>query len=409
MNEQQQRSERRSALDDFAKSGGQTRMPTASMVAHAVQPFEHIGAMSVAVRRDEAELLQRLKAGAAAAGSDWYYRYPVQNRKQNRTDWIEGPTIKLANELSRLYKNNEIDVRVQDFGDNWLIYARFIDLENGYSLTRPFQQRKSASKLGGDDDARRLDIALAIGTSKAIRNVIVNALQTFADFAFEEARQALVDKIGRDIESWRARTVERTAPHVALDRVEAVIGRVAADWLAPDIARVIAMMKAVSEGMATLDETFPPLKTAEEPDMAKTIDDALDAVDQEKESPSETASGGGQDGDGSAPDVPTSEPSGAPPETADADDPQIPRSESASAALRTEMIDKLLLLAADKQRTEQERLEQLDVAMIEWQEQLPEHAEFVRQCIETAASVASGRSRVDAARRYLITLKDKQP
>ncbi|TIQ36371.1 MAG: hypothetical protein E5X49_32765 [Mesorhizobium sp.] len=39
-----------------------------------------------------------------------------------------------------------------------------------------------------------------------------------------------------------------------------VIGRPAKDWLAPDIAKVIAMMTAVADGMATLDETFPPLK-----------------------------------------------------------------------------------------------------------------------------------------------------
>ncbi|HMF27593.1 MAG TPA: hypothetical protein VKE42_02410, partial [Candidatus Cybelea sp.] len=32
------------------------------------------------------------------------------------------------------------------------------------------------------------------------------------------------------------------------------------DWLAPDIARIVAMIEAVNDGMATLDETFPPLE-----------------------------------------------------------------------------------------------------------------------------------------------------
>ena len=31
------------------------------------------------------------------------------------------------------------------------------------------------------------------------------------------------------------------------------------DWLAPDIARVLAMMRAVADGMASADDSFPPL------------------------------------------------------------------------------------------------------------------------------------------------------
>src|SRR5262245_37457744 len=150
-----------------------------------------------------------LRTLAAAVGDAWYYRYPVKNRKENRTDWIEGPSIKLANDLARIYGNCDVDIRVVDGPDSWVFYARFTDYESGFSLTRPFQQRKDASKMGGADDARRLDIAFQIGVSKAERNVVVNALQTFADFAFEEARGALVDKIGRDLAKYVDKTRNR--------------------------------------------------------------------------------------------------------------------------------------------------------------------------------------------------------
>lgn len=257
------REERRSALDEFATMSGPNSPPVHSATGMALatdgSSTAH-GAIAVAVYRDEARIFTKLKALAAAAGNDWYYRFPVKNRKENRTDWIEGPSIKLANDLARIYGNCETDVRVQDLGENWLFYARFIDLETGYSMTRPFQQRKSAGKIGGGDDERRLDIAFQIGASKAIRNVVVNALQTFADFAFEEARNALVDKIGKDLENYRARTIERVGQRVDIKRVEAIVGRVSGEWLAPDVAKVIAMMKAVSDGMAALDETFPPLE-----------------------------------------------------------------------------------------------------------------------------------------------------
>lgn len=253
------RQDQRSALDAFAamSGGDQLPVPTGSNLT-AISTIH--GAQSVAVRRDERVVLARLKALAAAAGTEFMYRFPVKNRKTGETSWISGPTIKLANDVARVYGNCEIDIRVTDLGDNWLFYARFIDLETGYSLTRPFQQRKQASRLGGDDDARRLDIAFQIGASKAIRNVVVNALQTFADYAFEEAENALVDKIGKDLGIWRDRAVTRISEHVDLVRVERVIGRKFSDWLAPDVARVIAMMRSVQDGMASLDETFPPLE-----------------------------------------------------------------------------------------------------------------------------------------------------
>ena len=256
------REERRSALDDFAApSASSGAMVPATVLAPAL---DHVhGAQSVAVRRDESQVLVKLKMLAAAAGNDWFYRLPFKDRKSGKTSFVEGPSIKLSNDLARIYGNCEVDCRAQDAGDAWLFHARFVDLETGFSLTRPFQQRKSGSRIGGGDDDRRLDIAFQIGASKAIRNVVVNALQTFADFALDEAREALVDKIESSLDKWRRITLERLHGHVTLDRVEAVIGRTASEWLAPDVAKVIAMMKAVVDGMATIDETFPPLKDSQ--------------------------------------------------------------------------------------------------------------------------------------------------
>ncbi|MDX0857903.1 hypothetical protein GOL78_25535 [Sinorhizobium medicae] len=258
MTVEENREGRRSALDEFAAA--QITGPTSFLPATQSQSFEVVSAQAVAVRRDEGLVLTRLRTLAQAAGTDWYYRFPVKNRKENRTDWIEGPSIKLANDLSRLYGNCAVDCRAQDFGDFWLFHARFVDLETGYSLIRPFQQRKSGGKIGGSDNERRLDIAFQIGASKAIRNVVVNALQTFSDFAFEEAKGALIDRIGTDLDGYRQRTIERVAAHVDIERVERVIGRPRQDWLATDVAKIIAMAKAVTDGMATWNETFPPLQ-----------------------------------------------------------------------------------------------------------------------------------------------------
>lgn len=257
-----ERQHRKDALATFADAGGPVLSQAPSNPGMMPMGSDRVyGAQHVQVYRDDARVLQKLAALGAAAGDDWFYRFPVKSKDGSKS-FIEGPSIKLANDLARIYGNCSVDVRVFDLGKEWIIYARFMDYETGFDMTRPFQQNKGASKIGGkgdDADARRLDIALQIGVSKAIRNVVVNALQTFADHAFNAAKNSLVDRIGKDIGKWQAEVAQRLKDRgVELQRVEYVIGRVMKDWTAPDVARIIAMMKAVADGMATIDETFPP-------------------------------------------------------------------------------------------------------------------------------------------------------
>jgi hypothetical protein len=256
--------DRRRDLAEFANAAGQVQQPIPS--GHAlVRPTTGladrvIGAQLVAVHRDEAKILQKLVQLAAAAGTDWFYRFPVK-KKDGGQDWIEGPSIKLANDVARIFGNNINEVREIDVGDAWVFYARFSDIETGFSMERAYRQRKSQGSLKTKDADRQLDIAYQIGQSKAIRNCIVNSLQIYADYAFEHARNSLVDKIGKDLANYRQRTLYGLARiPVALNRVERTVGRAAKDWLAPDVAQVIAMMKSIADGMATTDEVFPPLE-----------------------------------------------------------------------------------------------------------------------------------------------------
>jgi hypothetical protein len=298
MNDEIERGDQRKALDAFANAGNQPNQPQAH--GHAlVRPTTGIserivGAQHVAVYRDEAKIFQKLSAIAAAAGNDWFYRYPVRNNQTGKTDYIEGPSIKLANDVARIFGNNVNEVREIDVGDAWIFYARFTDIETGFSMERAYRQRKGQQSMKMKDADRQLDIAYQIGQSKAIRNCIVNSLQLYADFAFEEARNSLVDKIGKDLPAWKARTLEgiHKIP-VELARVERVIGRSAANWLAPDIAQVIAMMKSIKDGMATLDETFPSMQTgtpAEAEQQEKSVSTAGASEEKTNESPTENES-----------------------------------------------------------------------------------------------------------------------
>ena len=189
-----------------------------------------IGAQPVAVYRDEAKIFQKLSALGAFAGDDWFYRFPVRKREGGQ-DWIEGPSIKLANDVARIFGNNVNEVREIDVGDAWIFYARFTDIETGFSMERAYRQRKSQASMRTKDADRQLDIAYQIGQSKAIRNCIVNSLQMYADHAFKAAQNSLVDKLAR-YQRRRDRIFERLKEiNVPVNRAERAIGRASQDGL----------------------------------------------------------------------------------------------------------------------------------------------------------------------------------
>lgn len=260
--------ERSNPLDAFAKSAddevGTSIVPAGVFAAPAERVF---GAQPVAIKRDDGDILKKLKAMAAAAGDDWFYRFPVKAKVKDEatgqdkwvTDYIEGPSIKCANNVSRLYGNCDIDTRVFDMGDSYMFYARFMDLETGYSLTRPFRQRKG-QKVMKTDAGRQEDIVFQIGASKAIRNVVNNALEFFTNYAANEAKNSIIEKVGKNLPAYRDKVLARLADlKVDIKRVEIVRGRAAKDWLAADVARTIAEIQAINDGMANVDDTYPQI------------------------------------------------------------------------------------------------------------------------------------------------------
>ena len=238
--------------------------PPLEAIGRGIQTISPVGAIKVAVERDDARVLQRLKVQAAAAGGRFYYSFPVTNKDGSKSK-IEGPSIDCALAVARSYGNCDVDVRVEDHSDHWIFLARFRDFETGFTLTRAFQQRKNQVAMKTKDPGRALDMVFQIGQSKAIRNVICNALSDFTDFAFEEARAGFVDRVGKRVDYYREKAIERLAElKIDVKRVEAVIGKAAKDWLAQDLARIIAEIQAIQDGMSAADETYPLLVQQQE-------------------------------------------------------------------------------------------------------------------------------------------------
>lgn len=216
------------------------------------------GAQKVAVYRQKATVLREIKTLANAAGDGWFYRWPVKN-KDGTTDWVEGPSVKCTNAVAREYGNCFVQVTAVDLGQHWMINARFLDLETGFALERPYQQRKGQNIGGKMDKDRALDIVFQIGVSKATRNVVANALAEFVDYGFDEAKAAIVGRVGKNLDGYKAKVAARLIElKVPADRVEAQVGKTIDKWLAPDVARVIAEIQSVVDGMADPDEMWPP-------------------------------------------------------------------------------------------------------------------------------------------------------
>jgi hypothetical protein len=378
MNDTNTREDRRSALDTFAERS----MPETTAVATVTSgpPAEVVyGSREVARQRDTRAVLNEIRELAAAAGSDWYYRFPVKNRKAGTTDWIEGASIELALDVARAYGNCHVDCRAQDLGGVILFHARFHDVEKGFSLTRPFQQRKGASKMGSDV-GRTDDIDFQIGASKAIRNAILNSLRTFTNFALEEAKEAVVDKIGGQIERYRKTTVERIEKIVPLPRVEAVIGRPASQWLATDIARVIAMGKAIADGMARVDETFPPIgrEVAHDAKTGEILDTFANFGGATKPAAEEAAVSN--------------------------EAPSPPKAETAATFDKADIVRRMMDMASRNPTAPVfERMEELTLLQDMLLDMCPDEdaAFFVRNAVKIAEKAVKGQTPMADARRYL--------
>ncbi len=223
-----------------------------------------ITAQKVAVERNDVKIMAKLRVLCGIAGQRYVYSWPVKDRKNRRETIIEGPTVKLANDLFRTYGNCGYDVRVIDDGTHIIFYGRFTDYESGASYERPFRQRKEQN-TGMKDAARAADMIFQIGASKCFRNCIVNMLSTHVDYMLEESKKKLVeyvkdnpDKVMGYIEKIRDRF------NIELPRIEAVVGRKQDDWLTRDLARVMMEMRGLEDGMASANDLYPTDADAEE-------------------------------------------------------------------------------------------------------------------------------------------------
>lgn len=218
-----------------------------------------VTARKVAVPRSLSRIQAELRVYAQRFGDTYAYSWPVKDRASGKTDTVEGPTIKLANDLVMAYGNCSVDVDVSETATHYVFKGWFVDLESGVAVSRIFNQRKS-QKTGMKDSDRAADIVFQIGQSKAIRNVVVNALSSLTAYVMEEAKANLIEKFAVEANWTRALkmiTGVMEDEKIAMLRVEAVVGRKVPEWTVRDKASVYMQMRGIKERMTTASEVYP--------------------------------------------------------------------------------------------------------------------------------------------------------
>lgn len=218
-----------------------------------------VTAVTVQKPRERMKVLRACEEEAAIAGDEFFYAWSVTN-KDGKKSLIEGPSVNLALTAVRNWGNSGVLINVDETHDTYIFTATFVDLETGFNLQRTFRQKKSRN-IGKYDKDRAEDIVFQIGQSKAIRNVVVNALPSWlVSSMMEKAKENIIKRIEKKgIAQARQDTIaffERYG--ITVERIEARLQKKSTAWDTSDLAMLYGAIKTLTEGVESPDELFPP-------------------------------------------------------------------------------------------------------------------------------------------------------
>lgn len=158
---------------------------------------EHNRSMRVIQPRDLQVVNNKLMAEARVAGESFFYGWGKGNDK------VEGPSVGLAVAAARYFGNCDVEpLPVEETDVAYFITFRFVDNETGFTMARTFRQSKRHIVHGKMDAARKEDVIFQIGQSKALRNVILNAMPKWMiNAAVKAAKSGVHQRIAKYIEA----------------------------------------------------------------------------------------------------------------------------------------------------------------------------------------------------------------
>lgn len=284
--------------DQLVPTSGGELMEQAASRGDLVQRVQtsYATAMTVQRPRQLAKVQAALNLEADFAGESFFYGWGAGK------DRIEGPSVDCAMAALRAWGNCAIEsLPVQDTNDAWIFSVAFVDLETGVTIPRQFRQSKRWQVFGKLDAERKDDIRFQIGQSKAIRNVVLNAMPKWlVGAAVEKAKDGARSKLEKFIAEKGIATaidlvLKGLAKHgVKEDRALAKAGVAARQGIQVDqLLMLRSDLNALNDGRDFADELFPAVaaddaadRLAPPPKVTDPSDELLDvAVGREGPAP----------------------------------------------------------------------------------------------------------------------------
>lgn len=204
-------------------------------------------------------VINRCMEEAAIAGDEFYYSWSQGG------SIIEGLTVGAALAIARNFGNCAVDTKVEETRDAYIFNGAFIDLETGFNIVRPFRQNKQSPKAKNGKDIytgeRGKDVIFQIGASKAIRNVVLNAVPKWLTTkVINKAKENVVGKIEKmGIENAKIKVIQKiTALGIDLKRVEFAYGN-AKSWDIEKLVMLMGALRSIEDGTESPDTIFPKI------------------------------------------------------------------------------------------------------------------------------------------------------
>jgi hypothetical protein len=221
----------------------------------------YVTAMQVIKPRNLNRVISKCVEEASIAGEEFLYSW-----KQGGSI-IEGLTIGAALSIVRNFGNSFVDVEIEERETAYIFTAYFCDLETGFNLSRSFRQNKASpkTKQGKDiyEGEKGIDIIFQIGQSKAIRNVILNAVPRWlATKVLDEAKNnamATINNMG-EVKARDLILKKITNLKVDLSRIEAIYGK-AKSWDKIKLVQLSSALRSLENGYEDEDTLFPIIHT----------------------------------------------------------------------------------------------------------------------------------------------------
>lgn len=214
-----------------------------------------------------------------------YYSLPFQKTLDDgskKTEWVEGVSIKGAMTLQRCWGNSASAVRVVgEEGDKIICEGAFMDYETNnrvmrqVAVSRFFRTKKNEVIPLRHD---KLEMAIASGQSKAVRNAINNGLPLgLLTTYFNECKRVAASTKGGDGKLKKAPLAERWAALKADYNELGVTDRELAEYVGTtsvsekEYERLAGLLNAIQEDYVSIETVFKK-EAKEEKKVSDTVD-----------------------------------------------------------------------------------------------------------------------------------------